>query len=226
MTARAGDAARVGSAGRAVRRIVFASRNPAKAAELARRLTGVAHVEHLPDDMSLEDEELEDGPSLAAIARAKAARWSKALPGQVVVATDGGLLVPALGPGWDPLRTRRFAGARASDQERADALLALAADLEGDERQIGWREALAVARDGEVLAAWEVEGAPGLLARDYDAAHLAAGAGFWVPAVWICPEYGGRRLAELSETERAARDDHWARLGRALRRYLSELPPV
>ena len=204
-----------------MRRIVLASRNPAKAAALARRLAGVARVEPLPRDISLED-----GPALLAIAQAKAARCSQALPGRVVVASDGGLLIPALGATWDPLRTRRFAGERASDRERADALLALAADLEGDERRIGWREALAVARDGEVIAAWEADDTPGLLARDYDPALLAAGGGFWIPALWTCPEYGGRRLAELSETERAARDDHWARLGRSLRRFLTDLPPA
>ena len=208
-----------------MRRIVLASRNSAKRAELSRQLEGVASVEPAPGDISLQHEEAEEGPSLAAIAQEQAARWSRILPGTLVVATDGGLLFPALGAAWDPLRTRRFAGERASDRERADALLALTAGLEGEQRRIGWREALAVARDGEVLAVWEADDMPGLLARDYDPAHLETGGGFWVPAVWICTESGARRLAELSDAERRARADHWGRLGRELRRFLAALPP-
>jgi len=52
---------------------------------------------------------------------------------------------------------------------------------------------------------------------------IEAGGGFWVPALWCCPEQGGRRLAELSDDERRARGDHWSRLGVQLRRFLAEL---
>lgn len=164
----------------------------------------------------------EEGPSFAANAEAKASRASRELSGETIVATDGGLLVPALSAAWDPLRTRRFAGEGATNAERAAALLALAADLRGEERRIGWREALAVACDGAVLAVWEAEGVPGILADDVEPRLLAPGGGFWVPALWRCPEFALRRLAELSPAERRARDDHWARLGRQLRHHLQE----
>ena len=209
-------------------RIVAATRNPSKRRQLASLVGGLAEVAAPPHDLSLEvDDEPPDAGSFAEIARAKAVAWSRASrSGDLVVASDGGLLIPALGSAWDPLRTRRFAGPDAGNRERADALLALAAGLEGEQRRIGWREALAVARRGRVLASWEAESPPGLLARDYDPADLAAGEGFWVPVVWLCPEFGGKRLIDLTAEERAARHDHWARLGGYLRRFLPEQLPV
>lgn len=199
-------------------RLFLASGNAAKLAELRRAVGTAAAV--VPLAAAAGDDE--EGTGVDEIAAAKACRASRAAPGVLVVATDGGLLIPALGPCWDPLRTRRFVGAGATDRQRANALLDLAADLTGDERRIGWREALAVARGGRIVARWLAESAPGELARDVDPAMLDGG-GFWVPAVWICPEFGGRRLASLSAAERATRDDHWARLGRELRRFLATL---
>jgi inosine/xanthosine triphosphate pyrophosphatase family protein len=199
-------------------RVLLASGNPAKLAALRRAIGDAAIVDPLPEVSGGDEEEAEG--DLAAIAAAKAERASLAAPGEFVIATDGGLLVPALGARWNPRRTRRFAGPAATDRERAEALLALAAGLRGEERRIGWREALAVAHDGRIVARWTAEDTPGLLATDVDPAWVDGG-GFWVPAVWVCPEFGGRRLAELSAPERAARDDHWARLGRELRRFLA-----
>ena len=215
-----------------MRRVVVASDNAGKLAEMRRQVKGVARVDALSCHISPEifqageGEGEEDEPSFEAIACGKARRWSAALPGELVVATDGGLLMPGLGAAWDPRRTRRFAGAAVGDRERADALLALAAGLERDERRIDWREALAVARDGEVLTAWVAQGPTGLLAHDYDPTRIAQSNGFWIPELWVCPEFGGRRLAELSDAERGSRNDHWARLGAALRRYLLEVDPV
>ena len=103
------------------------------------------------------------------------------------------------------------------------ALLAMTADLDGEARRIGWREAVALAQNGSVPKTFIAEGAPGILAREYDPGMIAAGGGFWIPALWICPEIGGKRLAELTPEERAGREDHWAMLGRAMRAYLRSI---
>src|SRR5688572_8996131 len=182
-------------------RIIAGSHNSAKIAELASALRGVAQVAPPPNGISPSDDER--GATVEEIAAGKAAAWSRALqdvePGALVAATDGGLLVPALGDRWNPMLTRRFAGDAADDRARADALLALAADLDGDARRVGWREAVALARDGMVLDTFVGEGPTGLLARDYDPVLIGAGGGFWMPALWICPELGGKRLTELTE---------------------------
>ena len=206
--------------------VVVASGNPAKVAVIAGLLAGLGGVRVMapPTDHDIShkvvggaatEAEGGAGASFAANARAKALAVSARVPGAVVVATDGGLLMPGLGERWDPVRTRRFAGAAVTDGERAAVLLALAAGLRGEQRAIGWREAMVVVRDGELLATWEVDDRPGVLAENVDRA--AVGGGFWVPAVWRCPEFEGRRLADLTPDERAARGDHWARLGERLR---------
>src|SRR5215213_3355139 len=105
-------------------RLIAATRNPAKVQELARLVAGLADVAPLPN---AGDGDPEDGDSFATNAGAKAVFWSRRLDGgEIVVATDGGLLIPALGDRWDPVRTRRFAGGARTDPERAEALLALA----------------------------------------------------------------------------------------------------
>ena len=207
-------------------RVVAGTGNAAKAAELRRVLAGAVAVEEAPRDISLKIRERDPkrAGGVAHVAAAKAREWSRALTERgegnaFVVASDGGLLVPALGAAWDPLRTRRFAGEDADDRARAEALLALASGLEGEERQIGWREAAAVARGGRMLKTFVAESPPGLLAHDVDSAALAAEDGFWVPAIWLCPEFGGKRLSELTAAEREARQDHWTLLGRELRRF-------
>jgi len=206
-----------------VQRIIAATHNPSKIERLARLVAGLADVAPPPHDIPHEAADgAEYGTSFEAIARAKAAAWSRSLASDaLVVATDGGLLVPALGAAWDPVRTRRFAGEAATNRERADALLRLAAGLDGDDRRIVWREGLAVARAGRVLAAWDASGPPGLLALAYDPADLDGAVGFWIPTVWLCPELDNRRLVDLTPAEAATRDDHWSRLGRALRRFLT-----
>jgi len=205
-------------------RLVLASGNRDKLAALRAAvgdLVPVVPVAELPAAGNGPDgnDDLEGGPTVGAIAEAKALAWSRSLAGETVVATDGGLLIPALGAAWDPTRTRRSAGAGAGNAERARALLALTRHLRGEGRRIGWREALAVARDGSLLASWEVEAPPGFLVAEGEA-PVPAGDDFWVPALWHCPEFGGRRWAELSAAEAAARDDHWRQLGRALRTHL------
>lgn len=175
--------------------IVAATRNPAKLVELQRLVGDGRLVASLPHDISLEsdgEEAIEAGEEVRENAVAKAVA-----------------------------RTRRFAGPEATDIERARRLLELTRDLRGDERRIGWVEAVAVARDGVVLGGWQAEGEPGLLAETVDEAAVAAGGGFWVPAMWRCPAYGGRLLAELTPEERAGVQDHWAKLAGPVRAWLA-----
>ncbi len=209
--------------------VTAGTRNGTKVQELARLLDGLAYLAPLPLDISLEHQNDGDevGETIEAIAAAKAAAWSRRLQAlgsdPLVVATDGGVLLPAMGKGWDPTRTRRFAGEHADARARADALIALANQLDRDQRRIGWREAVAIARRGEVIALFAAESDPGVLAGDYDSALVDAGE-FWVSALWICPEFGGRRLAELTVRERASRDDHWSRLRPQLQRAFAGDP--
>jgi len=209
-------------------RLIGATRNEAKLAELRRLVGDEATVSPLPHDISLGDEKtrraltaVEDGGSLEEIAAAKAVVWSRLLPGKLLIASDGGLVIPALGESWDPTRTRRFAGESATDVERAEVLLARTADLRGDDRQISWRESVAIAKDGTLLGQWSAESEPGFLATDVDPELVAVGRGFWIESIWECPDLSDRRLASLTPKERKGRGDHWSQLESPLRRFLS-----
>jgi inosine/xanthosine triphosphate pyrophosphatase family protein len=208
-------------------RIVAASTNRAKRVKLQEVVGSVGLVVGPPKDISpqlrRELAHSEEAGSIALNARAKALAWSRALPGELVVATDGGLVVPELGNRWDPARTRRFAGESATDEARARALLALAAGLTGDQRRISWREALVLARDGQVLGQWFAESIDGVLAAEVDPALIHAGDGFWIPAIWLCPNVGGRPLAAVSPAEQAVCQDHWTKLAMPFRRALRTL---
>ena len=200
--------------------LVVASRNQAKVAEIE-RLIGDLTIVRPPGADSALGQESEAASSLAANAEAKALLVSREEAGRLVVATDGGLLVPALGEYWNPLQTRRFAGENATDRKRASHLLALMRPYSGQDRRIGWREAMAVAYDGKIIATWTAESPPGLLANDLLEESGVLASGFWIPSLWLCPEFDGRRLIDLTIGERARHDDHWARLGIALRRLVS-----
>jgi inosine/xanthosine triphosphate pyrophosphatase family protein len=223
-------------------RLIAATQNEAKLDALRRLIGDAAKVLPPPHDISLEDSVLRvaltaaeegrlppvggggpegrRGTSVEGIAVAKAVAWSRALPGTMLIASDGGLLIPALGDAWEPTRTRRIAVEGASDLERAQVLLARTAHLQGDDRRISWREGVAIAKDGDVLGQWSAESAPGLLARESDPGLIARGYGFWVDTLWICPESHDRRLAELSVAERAHRGDHWSQMESDVRNFL------
>jgi inosine/xanthosine triphosphate pyrophosphatase family protein len=204
--------------------LVVATRNLAKIEQLANLLLGAARVLPLPSDAHIDPEieaDLENGDSIRAIAERKAAAWSEALPERLVIATDGGLLVPGLGASWDPLRTKRFAGESASDLDRANQLIDLAEGLDEDDRQIWWQEALALAAFGQVVQSWTATSGPGVLARYVDPELIAQSAGFWVPAVWRSPAHDLQQAAELPPSEFADVFSHWPQLAISLRRFLS-----
>jgi len=211
-----------------MRQIIAATKNKAKIAALQRLLGDAAEVVPPPHDISPEDQDhatalavAEEGRTVEEIAAAKAAAWSRVVPGELVIASDGGLVIPALGDAWDPTRTRRFAGDEGTDLERAHKLVALAAHLRGDDRRISWREAVAIACNGEVLGQWSAESEPGLLATEVDLKFIEQSGGFWVDTLWICPENGNRRLLELYSEERIALGDHWSRLQSPVRAFVN-----
>lgn len=202
-----------------MKRIIAGTTNPAKLAALRQLLSPIADVIAPPIPGHPDAEET--GTSLAEIAAGKATAWSEwlvardvALP---VIVTDGGLTIPALGGRWDPTRTRRFAGDGLTSLQRATALLSLCSDLTGEDRAIGWTEVAVIVAPGERPAIHTAESPPGLLASSVRTEHHLEPDGFWVPAIWLCPEYELKRLIDLTIEERVHRADHWDRLGEAVR---------
>ena len=115
------DAPRIES-GRIERRLVVATRSEHKLREL-RDLLALDRASLVSlDDLDVPGEPVEDGRTFEANA-AKKARWAARATGLPALADDSGLEVDALG-GGPGVRTRRYAGEHASDDDNNRKLLA------------------------------------------------------------------------------------------------------
>lgn len=124
-------------------RLLIATRSAAKAREL-RELLGSSGMELVTlDELGIELEVPEDGATFDENAAKKALVYAR-LTGLPVVADDSGLEVDFLG-GAPGIRTRRFAGPRATDEENNAHLLRLLDGVPSERRTARYRCALALA---------------------------------------------------------------------------------
>ena len=136
---RAGTAAR----GTDRTRLLVATRSTHKLREL-RELLGPLRAELVSlDDIGLPGDAIEDGQTFESNA-AKKARFFAALSGLPTLADDSGLEVDALG-GGPSVRTRRYAGENATDEQNNVKLLRELAGLPPELRGARYRCALALA---------------------------------------------------------------------------------
>ena len=201
--------------------ILLATGNGDKQRQLAWLLQGLAVRPVTPAELGVRAQPDESGATHELIARAKAEEWSR-VAGMPAMASDGGLLVPALGANWESRHTRRFAGPAADDAERQRRLLELLAPYTGEDRRAAFVEGLAIAAGGQTAASWEVRGATGrIVATLAEAGDATAtgGDGFWVFPLWHFAEYG-RTYDRLTDAERAALGDHWATLRELVRKFV------
>jgi XTP/dITP diphosphohydrolase len=187
-------------------RLVCASANPDKVAEIRRLLDGVVELVPRPDHVP---DVVEDAGSLLGNARLKATALSAAT-GLPAVADDTGLEVQALGgaPGVD---AAHYAGEGCS---YADNRAKLLAELDGvSDRSAAFRTvAIVVWPDGSEL---HVEGVcPGVI-TDEERGEI----GFGYDSVFQPDEGGGATFAEMGIEAKNAISHR----GRAFRALLSEL---
>lgn len=196
--------------------ILLATGNPAKQEALRQLLAALPLSPLTPAALGLAAfDPPETGETHRQIAEDKAIQWSQQTDWPVI-ATDGGLVVPILGPKWESRYTHRFAGPAADDAERRRRLLALLRPYAGPERQASWVEALAIARQGQILHSWEVAGSSGIIAAEPQPGPQTPG--FWVFPLWHFPQYG-KYYGQLTAGEKAALGDHWAALGDKVREW-------
>lgn len=200
-------------------RILLATGNSDKQRMLAGLLEGLPVQALAPADLGVIADPDESGDTHEAIARAKAEEWSR-VAGMPAIASDGGLLVPALGANWESRHTHRFAGPAADDAERQRRLIDMLEPFSGDDRRAAFVEALAIADEGKTVASWEVSGATG---RIVDSLPCCGGDtdgdGFWVFPLWYFAEFD-RTYDHLTEAERATLCDHWLRLRTHVQEFL------
>lgn len=196
--------------------ILLATGNRDKQGEFRRLLDGLPFTPVTPAEAGLDGVPEEEGDTHEAIARDKAAQWSAAAS-MLAIASDGGLVIPALGPRWESRYTHRFAGPAADNGERLARLLELMRPYQGEDRRASWVEALAIAHSGRILASWELHGSAGYLDERPPDGPLPE---FWVFSVWRFPQFGAT-YNQLTTGQRESIGDHWGRLRRLVRRYLT-----
>ncbi|MCU1502360.1 MAG: nucleoside-triphosphatase [Ilumatobacteraceae bacterium] len=175
-------------------RLVCASANPDKVAEIAAVLDGV--VELLPRPPEVADV-VEDADTLAGNARLKAVAICSAT-GLPAVADDTGLFVDALG-GEPGVWSARYAGEDATYADNCNKLLgALGALGDGSDRSAEFRTVALVAwPDGRELA---VEG----VCIGRIATAVQPGGGFGYDSLFVPDDGDGRTFSQMSADEKHA----------------------
>ena len=189
--------------------MILASRNRHKARELAEILPGV-ELHLLPDGVELPPE---DGDTFAANALIKA-RAARDATGETAIADDSGLEVDGLG-GEPGVRSARYAGQSATDQENLDKVLRELASSGGSP---GARYICVIALAGQDGRESVFEGrCEGRLT------HEPRGVGgFGYDPAFVPADTGpgdGRTMAELSPGEKNA-ISHRGRAARSLATFL------
>src|ERR1700761_4590795 len=209
---------RIGCAGvweQLVTRLLVASRNPKKLAELRRVLDG-AGLSGLTlislNDVAPFDEPPETGATFEDNALAKA-RDALAATGLASVADDSGLEVTALN-GMPGVLSARWSGSHGDDAGNTALLLAQLRDVPDERRGAAFVSACAlVSAAGEVVVRGEW---PGAIARE-----SRGDGGFGYDPVFLPDgrDFGGRTAAQLSPAEKDAASHR----GRALALLLPAL---
>jgi XTP/dITP diphosphohydrolase len=176
-------------------RLLLATNNAGKAAELRRLLDGCGWELVTPAELGLHLEVDESGESYQANATKKALQYAQA-SGLVALADDSGLEVDALG-GRPGILSARYAGLDRTDAERVQTLLEELKDVSDEERTARFRAVIAIAAPtGRVET---VEGTMnGRIARAPRAAN-----GFGYDPVFLLPDRG-LTAAELPANEKDA----------------------
>ena len=200
-------------------KVLLATTNPAKQERLTWLLEGLPWAPLTLDELGpAGNPPAEEGVSHKENALIKALHWSRSA-NMLTISSDGGLLIPRLGSGWESLVTHRFAGESADDEARIERLLQLMLPYKGEERGAAWVEALAFADSGMPLASWQVQGAQGVL---LDRPNPSQGEpGFWASSLWHFPKLG-KTYHELSDDELEGLNDHWSQLKRLVQQFLRE----
>jgi len=135
----------------------------------------------------------ESAPTFAENAAGKALHYGR-FTGEIVLAEDSGLVVPALG-GAPGVLSARYAGPHATDEDCVRKLLREMEGRTGDQRRARFVCVTAIARQGRVLA----------VVSDFSAGILTTEprgtAGFGYDPVFLIPEIA-RTYAEASPEEK------------------------
>jgi XTP/dITP diphosphohydrolase len=203
--------------------LVLASSNPGKLREyrllMEANLADIASVpmppspqvslELLPNFSSIPAYD-ESAPTFAENAAGKSLHYSH-FSDAIVLSDDSGLVVPALG-GAPGVHSARYAGPRATDEDRYRKLLAAMQHLTGDARRAYFVCVIAIARRGRAIAVVSDS------AHGFIASQPRGSDGFGFDPVFYFEELG-RTYAEISREEK----NRFSHRGKAFHKLLAFL---
>lgn len=200
------------------RRVLVATSNPGKLRDFAgvAEAHGVA-VASIPNFSSL-PLVVEDGTTFEANARKKAEAYSLAVPGQLVLADDSGLVIDALG-GAPGVHSARYAAEKphlfdsnAKDEANNARVLRELNGVASEKRTARFVCVLAAGRDGKTVSIFRgtVEG----VILDAPRGHN----GFGYDPLFYFPQIG-KTLAEIAAVEKS----RYSHRGAAFRKFLEWL---
>jgi XTP/dITP diphosphohydrolase len=159
---------------------------------------------------------IEDGATFADNARKKAAHYSVATPGELVIADDSGIEVDALG-GAPGVHSARYAAAttdeNASDEANNQRLLSELAHVPDDRRGAQFVCAIAIGKNGTYVPPIFTGIVRGRILREPRGRN-----GFGYDPLFLIPELG-KTFAELNAEEKA----RYSHRGIAFREFLEWL---
>jgi XTP/dITP diphosphohydrolase len=196
-----------------VRRLLVATRSSHKLAEL-RALLALPDTELLTlDDVGIDEEAVEDAETFEANALLKA-RFYAGLADLPTLADDSGVEVDALG-GAPGVRTRRYAGDNATDEDNNRKLLGALDGLPSEERDARYVCVLAYVepgRDDAIVRRGEFVGRIATAPRGTN--------GFGYDPIFEPTVGGGRTVGEMTPEEKATHS-HRAVAARAMSEALT-----
>lgn len=202
-----------------MRKVLLATSNPSKQEKLKWVLEGLGfkyiNFDDIEPKIRGKIKFKENGKSFKENAVIKAVNWSQEVD-CLTIASDGGVHIPALGDNWNGLMTHRFAGQKATDQDRVKALLTMMKPYQGKQRIIYWSEAVALAQKGKKIVSWQVDGDQGVLAQTYDPEGVKPG--WWMASLWYYPEYN-KTYNDLTEPELAKVNTVWSQLKKKIQKF-------
>jgi len=195
------------------KRLLIATHNRGKLREYRHLLEDLPVDLTYLDDVGIQEDVPETGSTFEENAVQKARAYA-AMSGMLTLADDSGLEVDALN-GAPGVRSARYAGPHAGDQERIDKVLRALAGLPPQKRQARFRCVIAVATpEGEVYTA---EGTvEGVIVERPRGNH-----GFGYDPIFLLPDRG-QTMAELPPEEKN-RISHRARAAAAIKPTLRRL---
>ncbi len=196
----------------------IASNNPKKRAELERMLAGLPVQLHLPSELGVPFDPVEDQPDFAGNARKKAELLAR-LAGDLALGDDSGLCVDAL-DGRPGVRSARYGGPGLDDAGRTSHLLAELTQVPTAQRSARFVCSLCLCDpDGGVLLAVEAS-CEGLLRT-----APSGGGGFGYDPIFVPTEYAADPATTFA-TLSAADKDRLSHRGKALRTLTAGLRSI